>query len=154
MDKEDYVAKISNATPVGLVIVNFELLLESVGSAFKNIEKGDTEAFEANVNKAKDFLMLLMKSLDFEYEISKHLLKAYIHINGLLNKSFFSKQTEPLSEAAELLKTMLADWKEILKQENAEPVMENSQKLFAGLTYKNGELEEYVPEEESRGFKA
>ncbi|MDR1687903.1 MAG: flagellar protein FliS [Clostridiales bacterium] len=154
MEKEDYVAKISNATPVGLVIINFELLVESVELALGNTANGNTEEFEANVNKAKDFLMLLMKSLNFEYDISKQFLKAYIHINALLNKAFFSKKTEPLNEAASLLKTMLADWREILKIENAQPVMENSQKLFAGLTYKNGELEEYIPEEETRGFKA
>lgn len=153
MKKDDYVARISNATPLGLVIINYDLIIENVEDAKKALLSGDVDAFQAHITKSRDFLMLLMKSLDFNYEISKDLVRTYIHINSLLIKSFFSKKTEPLEAATDLLSIMLKDWKELLKFEDAKPVMENAQQLYAGLTYKNGELSEYIPDDKNRGFK-
>jgi len=154
MEKADYVAKISGATPVGLVIINFELILEYTEGAIQAHSAGDDALFEANILKSRDFLMLLMKSLDFKHTISRELLKTYIYINSLFIKAHFSKDTAPLAEADNLLNTMLNDWRELAKTENAEPVMENAQQLYAGLTYENGKLTEYAPEDENRGFKA
>jgi len=151
--ENDYVAKISNATPLGLVIINYELILDCIRSACDALAN-DIAEFEARITKSRDLLMLLMNSLDFNYDISKILLKEYIYINSLLVKAYFSRNAQPLDDASGRLSEMLDGWRALTALENALPVMENAQQLYAGLTYKNGEPVEYTPADENRGFKA
>ena len=147
MQSEDYVARISEATPLGLLIINYELLLSHIEAA-----KKDESDFSDEIQKSKDFLLVLIKSLDFEYDISKDLYQIYSYVNTLLIKSEFSGDKTHLDEALNLLSMLLSSWRELTSIEDAKPVMENTSKIYAGLTYKNGELAEFTPDEEIRGF--
>lgn len=152
INKEDYAAKIASATPLELVIINYDLIIDSINRALE--EKPGTAAFEGHIEKAKAFLLEMMKSLNMEYDISAELLSVYIHVNGLLIKSFFSGSAEPLTEAKEHISILRDSYRQLKYLDNDKPVMENTQPVYAGLTYKNGKLTEYVHEDVSRGFKA
>lgn len=151
--KEDYVAKIANAAPLQLTIITYELLLGHIDGAKKNPE--DLPLYKSNVQKAQEFLKLLLETLDLQYEVSKELFRIYTYVNKLLITAFFSKNMEGLAEAHELLSTLLEGWREIEKNGFAgAPMMENVQQVYAGLTYRNGELSEMVMEDPERGYRA
>ena len=58
IDKSAYLLRISQASPAGLVVINFELIIEFLNAAIEN-------DFGENVQKAKDGLEQLIQSLDF-----------------------------------------------------------------------------------------
>ena len=161
MNKEDYTLRISQATPVQLVIINHELLVAFAEEALKAYEMGELEDFFLNINKAKDALTQLIEGLDFENPIAQDLYELYLYAGDRLNKALFGKNTDAIKEVIEMFITLLEGWQAIEDTPDERILEELNQQaqagpqVYAGLTYgKDGELTEYIPEDEGRGFKA
>ena len=152
IDKQKYVAKISTASPLNLVVINFEIILDYLEESKKNID--DDKNFEFNILKARQFLMELRCSLDMQYEISAHLLTMYIYADKQIAKFLFNKDLKCLDDATNVLKTIMSGFEEI-EEKDKTSIMENADSIYAGLTYgKNGQLQEFVDVNQNKGFKA
>lgn len=157
----NYTAKISNADPLGLVIITYELILTNIIEA---LNSKDVIKSKKSLTKARQFLADLITALDMSHEISRNLMSIYIYINKLLiegelkaSGSKFSEMEKPLEEASAILNELLSSWKTLHEDENidkGEKIMPGALKVYAGLTYKGGELEEFVDYDEKRGYKA
>jgi len=156
--KEDYVARIAAASPAKLVVITYEIILDYMEEA-RNLA-GDKAA--AGVERALEGVRQLMGGLNFEYEISQDLMDCYLRVNKLLNAVRFGGQAgkgaeapaSELTEAAAIIRSLMESFIEIDKDgESGPPAMENAPHIYAGLTYKNGELSEFV-DDTGRGFKA
>ena len=158
MNKEDYTLRIAQATPVQLVIINHELIVDFISAALEAMEKDDIQLFEQNINKAKDALMPLMDGADLENPIAQELFVLYMYAGRRLNKAFFGRDTEAAQEILEMFRELLEGWQSIEHTPDdrlSEDPAEDAPHVYAGLTYgKDGGLEEYIPQDESRGFKA
>ncbi len=153
VNKADYVARIANATPLKLTIITYELTLAYIAEAADS--ETEKEVGSA-VTKARAFLADLRNSLDMSYEISGSLMPLYIYVDKLLAANLYSKNIDTLNECTKILTSLLGSWNKLDEQLGDEaPIVENSQQLYAGLTYgRNGQLEEYMPDSHNRGFKA
>ena len=161
MDNRNYAAKITNADPLGLVIITYELILTNISEA---LEAKDSAAAKKSLLKARQFLAELIAALDAGHDISKNLMSIYIYINRLLieadlkaNGSKFAEMKKPLGEVSSILNDLLKSWKALAENEDidkGEKIMPGALKLYAGLTYKGGELAEFVDYDEKRGYKA
>lgn len=151
---EDYVARITNATPLQLVIINYEIVIDYINDAKNNIE--DKTNFQFCITKARQFVNELRVSLNMKYELSKNLMGLYNYVEKQLAYCEFNEKIEHIEEALKVMETLLEGWKAIEgKEEDKTPVMENAQQLYAGLTYgRNGQINEYVDIQSNRGFKA
>ncbi len=151
---EDYVARIANATPLQLVIISYELIIKYIEDASDCID--NEKMFEFNLNKSKDFLDDLKNSLDMSLEISRNLMSLYNYVGQQISYYRFSKKSEHAEEAKKVINELLDGWRTIENQEEDKtPLMENTQQLYAGLTYdRSGKLSEYVETDAKRGFKA
>lgn len=154
VNKSDYTVRIANATPTQLVVITYELILDHISEAKDNIS--DEKEFDKLVAKAREFLLDLRASLNMTYEISATLMPLYDYIDKLLAKTIYKKDTAVLAECEDILNSLLGSWKKVeANEEDKTPIIENSQQLYAGLTYgRNGHLNEFVPEDTNRGFKA
>ena len=155
IDKEAYAARASNASPLELLRINFELTILNLREADAALEMNDANNFKARAENAREYLNLLISSLDMAYDISRELLRVYIFINGLILKAEASKDAPPLREAADMLGKLLDSYKAIPDTDDtADHVIPAAQLVYAGLTYKDGKLSEYIEEDTDRGFKA
>lgn len=152
---ENRTAQIANATPGQLIVITYELIIETLEEAQKQIAVKDEKKFKRTIDKAQKLLRELMESLDLSYSISLDLMGLYLYINKMIIKSYITLKEEPLEEAKKLLNTLLIGWKEaVASEEVAGPVIENAQQIYAGLTYGKGSLNESIMENANRGFKA
>lgn len=154
IDKQKYVAKIASATSANLVVINFEIILDYLQQSKQTIN--NEKDFEFNISKARQFLTELRCSLNMQYEISSYLLTMYNYVDRYLAKFLFSKNLNDLEEAEKVLKTIMSAFVEIEnKNDDKTKVMENTDAIYAGLTYgKNGMLSEFVDVKSNKGFKA
>ncbi|MCL2357500.1 MAG: flagellar protein FliS [Defluviitaleaceae bacterium] len=155
IDKSAYMLRISQASPVGLVVINFELILEYLNEAIAY--SNNKETFRAAVQKAKDGLEQLIQALDFSAPVAHDFYEIYQYSYKLLCDVHFSSDAEAacsvLKDVAELMETLLEGWK--VTAENAGAEEENAPKVYAGLTYgKDGSANEYIDETNDRGFMA
>ncbi len=152
--KEEYAARIANATPLQLVIINYEIIFDYIKDAKENIE--NAKPFNFALNQARMFLSELRNSLDMSYDISKSLAALYNYVDQQISYYSVNKKEEHINECEKVLSELLDGWKAIEnKEEDKTPIMQNTQQLYAGLTYgKGGRLNEYVEPDTRRGFKA
>lgn len=153
--KKDYVAKISNASPLQLIIINFEIIIDYINESKQYIGTKNKN-FDFNVKKSRQFLSELRYSLNMEYEISANLMSVYNFIDSQLAHYLFNEKIEIANHCINILNNILEGFKDIEnKEEDKSSLMENTQQIFAGLTYdKKGNLEEFIDTDTNRGFKA
>lgn len=157
MNKEDYTLRIAQATPVQLVIINHELLVDFVTGALTAFESGELELFYQYLNKSKDALTQLIEGLDFEHEIAHELYNLYLYAGERLNKALFSKDKGAALEVKEMFLELLEGWQAIEDTPDeriAETPAQDGPQVYAGLTYGREGLTEYIPEDGDAGFKA
>lgn len=154
INKQDYVAKIANASPLKLVIINFEIILDYLEESIKAINS--EKEFDFNILKARQFLSELRASLDMQYEISSYLLTLYNYADMKIARFLFSKNIDDLEPALKVLKNIMSGFEEIeSKEEDKNAIMENTDSIYAGLTYgKDGKLNEFIDTNYNKGFKA
>ena len=156
MSIEDYTLRISQATPVQLVIINHEILLDFINRALEASVNGDMNLYYEQINKTKNALTQLIEGLDFNYEIAHELFNLYKYAGERLNKALYSDETEAAEEIKEMFTELLDGWQSIedTPDERISEASETGQRVYAGLTYGKDGLDEYIPEDETRGFQA
>jgi len=97
-----------------------------------------------------------MGNLDYKYNLSYDLLTLYIFVNKAIITAIYKKTPEKLDGAEIVLEKLYNGFKEISKEDTSGPVMQNTQQLYAGLTYGKGVLNETFidPQQQNRGFMA
>lgn len=148
----DYQIRISQATKSELNIITFELCINYIEDALEVINKDDI-LFVSNVNTSLSFLREIIVALNYDYDISKELLEIYLYVNKLLIEGSIKKDRTSLEDAIYMLETIKDGFSEIKDNGDDQRVMQSSQKVFAGLTYGKGGLDEYI-DTSGKGFKA
>lgn len=156
MNKElvrDFQTRIVNAGRGELLIINYEMLLAQIDDAIEAIHEGDDEEYSKAMVNSHKLLRELSSGLDFQYDISKELMSIYIYVNKKFIDASVQQSEKDLLEAAKILRILLEGWK-LTDYEEEAPVISNGQKVYAGLTYGHGTLNESVDVDVNRGFRA
>lgn len=158
MDKESkkiYTTRISQANRSELVVIIYELMLGSLAEAKQAFIKEDFDTADVELKRAQGFLCELRGSLDFKFPISYRLVSLYRYVNEQLVKSITRRKDVNLDSCERVIKGLKQSFEEVAKQDTSGPIMENSQQVYAGLTYGKGSLNEVAidPENMARGFQ-
>lgn len=157
MKKENmqaYSKRITQANRSELIVIMYEILIEHVSNA--QLSYGNVEEFNSDIDQAQAFLKELMVSLDFAYKISYDLLSIYIFINKTFIEAKQKNSCEMLPRVQGMLENLLSSFREVGNQDHSEPLMQNTQKVYAGLTYGRNDVNEMAIASnlKNRGFQA
>ena len=135
----------------------YDIIEENLTLAKEALDKGDRPAFRNEIKQAVSFVKELLVSLDMSYEVSKNLASLYIYVSRCLNFALVSGKKEEIEAARKVLRKLGESFREVAKTDRSEPVMGNTQQIYAGITYGKGlSLDETLvtPNSEGRGFRA
>lgn len=156
MEKEkisEYTRRISQCNKSGLTLITYEILFSYLKEAGEAHQKGEHEAFKQNMRKASACLNRLMETLNFDYEISKEIYPIYRFCRDELCMAVVKNDIQNLKRVEEILNNLYEAFLETAKEDHSRPLMQNSEKVIAGMTYQKNDLtENYAIGEESRGF--
>ena len=154
--KKGYQVRIMEANRGELVVIIYELFLLSLEDARTAFKKGESEEGIRYVKKAEGFLQELMGSLDRRYEIAEHLMRLYRYVYEQLIFSVLRKKIVNDETVCFVMGRLKDAFSEVAKKDNSEPLMEHTQKIYAGLTYGKNSLNEVLlsGDEMSHGFQA
>lgn len=149
-----YSKRIAQANRSELVVITYEIIIENIKIALENV--ADKVQFVGALDKAQSFLKELMVSLDFEYKVSYELMSLYIFVNKMLIEAKQKNSADNLPRVKKMMEDLLSSFREVSKQDTSAPLMQNAQKVYAGLTYGRNDVNEtaFVGNEENRGFRA
>ena len=159
MDKEQlrgYTARISQANRSGLVVIVYELFAYSMDMAKQAYSNNDKDQLVKHLRKAQECVCELKRNLDFNYEISHNLASLYRYVNGLLVTAITRRDLSGSDEINKVMESLHSAFVEVAKKDTSGAVMQNTQQVYAGLTYGKGKLNEVFMNgnEQSRGFMA
>lgn len=139
--KQEFTLKISQANRTKIVVLTYELALQYIDDA-KNAK--DREEFTIGVQHAKSCIEQLRGVLDYSTEIALYLYRIYNYISLLMDKAMIRNKAEILSEAEGLLIKLHDAFDRIAEEDSSEPVMQNIETVYSGLTYGRGGVAENV----------
>ncbi|MCL2616545.1 MAG: flagellar protein FliS [Defluviitaleaceae bacterium] len=155
LDIASYTARISSANPAQLCVITFEILIERIDQALAS-DPGEP-AYTQSVEKARQALQTLMQALDMDNEIAQQLFPLYVFADKLLVDAYFSGNNERLQEARAIFGPLTLAYRAAetadVPENTKQSVLKPSQQVYAGITYSGGKLDEFVVQDNSRGFK-
>ena len=158
MDKsrqKDFARRIAQANKTELVVITYDIILEETDNAKAALAAGNTEEARAALKSAQKFLGELMSVLDYRYALSKRLLNLYEYVQRMLVSSDIAGEDRGLDGAKNVIAGLRRAFAEIAPGDESGAVMENSQNVYAGLTYGRGSLNEMnLSDGSNRGFLA
>lgn len=151
-----FTARVAQSSRSELVVIMYEIILEDIKSARSNYEEDRLNQYVKDLKHGQRILNELMATLDYRYALSAQLMSLYIFINKSLVTAMMQKKVELLKDIEEILMTLKKGFEGICKEDMSGPVMQNTQQVYAGLTYGKGILNEVNlnANEQSRGYKA
>lgn len=138
----DYTLRISQANASGLVVIIYELLLDCLEDAKVAQSQQDMEQYTKQVKKARRYMGELIHGLNMQDAIARQLAKRYIFLHKELLTMERKPDQEKLSKLTEAVLDMQKHFIRIAKEDAEEPIMANTQKVYAGLTYGRNQLNE------------
>lgn len=157
MDKEQiqkYTLKISQANKSEIIVILYELTDIYITDALLAFEKKEHAAYKKNCSSAGKCVADLLESLDFQYELAYPLMRLYLFVSKEISLAAIKKDPAGLYHARQSMNELKESFIQIAKQDSSEPVMRNSQTVYAGLTYGKTRLNENLSDEGAlRGFR-
>jgi flagellar protein FliS len=145
--------RITQATPTGLIVVLYEMAEKYLDDAVDSINKDKPEEFRTGLKAAGQVIDELNHSLDMQYGISLYLMRIYVYMKEVFLRASVSLEVTELNKCRGMLGRLKESFKEIQPQDQRGPVMSNTQRVYAGLTYGRGTLNESFGPESNRGFR-
>lgn len=151
----EYTARVAQANRSELVVILYELILDSVEESVRLFEGQQKEQAAAEIKKAQAYLQELLGSLDRQYELSGNLYSLYRYVNEQFITTLLRQKPVNLDSVCRVIHGLMESFQEVAKQDTSGPVMEHAQQIYAGLTYGKGTLNEVSVSnhEVSRGYQ-
>lgn len=139
---QEYSARIVQANRTELLVIIYEIIQEELSLAIEAYNKKDGTLFKVSMKSAQKFLNELMGTLDYRYEVAYNLMSVYKYVNKVIIEDIMKEQIDQISECIDIIGNLKVAYEGIVPQDHSGPVMINVQKVYAGLTYGKGTLNE------------
>ena len=158
MNKEDikgYTNRVVQANKSELIVILYDIILQDIKEARESLSVNEMEVFQKSCNHCCWAVNELMVSLDFQYDISHELYRLYRYVNENVTKAKTTKDDRLLASAYDTMQKLGTAFAQVASQDKTGPVMQNTEQVYAGVTYSKGNLNESLLEDPTnRGFKA
>lgn len=135
---KEFSLRISQCSRTELVVITDEIILSYIGAAEVAMHRGDREDMLFQLKKARQFVDELCSALDMRFDISYQLMNLYSYVRRCLIKAGTRTSAEELKEASKVMERLKKAFEEVAKSDTSGKVIENSQRVYAGLTYGPG----------------
>ncbi|MDE6674841.1 MAG: flagellar export chaperone FliS [Acetatifactor sp.] len=151
--KQQFTFRISQANSTEMIVILYEMTLQYLSDAAESVEKDDFVGYQGAVRRARGCIGELLQSLHLEYELAAALRQLYLFCLRRLAQAEVRIHPELLQEVASVITPLCDAYRQIAAQNTAGPVMQNTQVVYAGLTYgKNTLTENMTDQSMNRGM--
>lgn len=153
--KQTFTRRITQCNKGGMIVIIYDILFAYIEDAKEAYQKESYEEMKTALTKAQLAADELIGALDFHYPIAKELYPLYIFVKEAFAKTIIKNNLTELDGAEAVLKDLYEAFVKAAAQDTSEPLMRNTQQVYAGMTYGRNDLTEtFRDSETSRGFFA
>jgi len=152
--KQEFTRRLSQCNRGELIVIMYDIVFAYMNEAKQAHEENDYAGFKEAIRKAQNAIDALNRSLNYAYEMSRDLHQLYLYSKNSLAKAIYQNRLDGIIEAERVLKPLYTSFCEAAKTDTSEPLMRNTQQVYAGITYGKATLNENCLEDNHRGFFA
>lgn len=150
---KEYTLRITGANASGLTVIIYELLEDCFAEAKKAYQAGQTEQYAHILKKAERYVGELLHGLNYEDAMAKEIAARYVRAQRGLIAARINQTQEELLSACAILEELKPLFERLAASDKSTPIMDNTQKVYAGLTYGKTSLNEMAIDPTSnRGY--
>ena len=139
----DFTRRISQANRSGLVVVMYDIFFTYLDDARAAYDAADWDAYKEALRRAQ-------RAID---DMAKNLYSIYVFCRDSIAKSLYKRDLADAEDACRLMKKLYDGFLHAAEQDHSEPLMKNTQQVYAGYTYGRDNLVETCQDSDSsRGF--
>ena len=142
--KQEFTLKISQANQTQLTTITYEIIIDYLDEAMDQLSVGKKEEAEKNLLYAQNCIDQLISSLNLSVELGRTLHQIYIFSKKELMAAGVTHSLHRIWRVKKNFKLLHEAYKELEKADNSLPIMGNTQKVYAGLTYGRHSLNEDI----------
>lgn len=151
--KKEFTRRIAQATPVSMITILYDMTLVYLEDAEAELAADRKKGFVQEIHRAQDCVMELLNSLNMKYEPAGALRELYLYMHREFAAAILAFSKEPVQQPKSILTRLRDAYLELEKTGSFEPVMDNTQQIYAGLTYgKNSLVESLAQPVNNRGY--
>lgn len=150
--KQEYTLRISNANRSELVVIVYEMLLDYIEESIDHLEKQEYDPFHESIRKAVNCIRELSDSINYEADTAGNLLSLNVYCIKELSAADIHRDKDRIDAVLKIMRKLYEASKEATKTDASSPVMNNSQSVYAGLTYGKDSLTVNLNDTQNRGF--
>lgn len=152
--KQEFILRITRANKSQLIVILYDMVLEYLQDALKAYEENDKKKYKTDIGNAKNCIDELIRSLKPGYEISLTLQSLYYFYKRELSTAAILEKEEMITPVINMIKELRDAYEKVAAEDTSAPVMENTQTVYAGLTYGKDSLNINLSDQGSnRGFR-
>ncbi|MCM1157919.1 MAG: flagellar protein FliS [Bacteroidales bacterium] len=137
-----YKMRISQAGVGELTVVMLEMEMQWIEEALSAYDRQDLDVFTDVLGRAQAVQVELMNVLNRENSVAADVYAVFAFINKQLILARIKRQPLEIKRCRDMLEQYHESFRAIAKTDTAGPVIEGSEKVYAGLTYGVGGLVE------------
>lgn len=137
-----YKMRISQAGIAEMAVIMLEMEMQWIQDALAADRHKNAEEFVRCVGKAQSVQVELMNVMNMDNATAVDVYSVFAFINKQLIRSKIKSKPLELDRCLSMLTKYHISFKELVKTDEGGPVMQQSEKVYAGLTYGTGGLVE------------
>ena len=142
--KQQFTLRITQAISTQLIVILYEMTLQYLADGEQAVD--DAGLVEA-VHRARGCIKELLNSLHREYSPAGELSRLYLFCLRRLAVCEVRRERTILEEIRKVIAPLCDAYRQIQDQDTSGPVMNNSQTVYAGLTYGRNQLTENMADQ-------
>lgn len=151
--KQEFTLRITRANKSQMIVILYDMVLVYLEDSLEAFEKKDYKEYRWNIERAEDCLDELLNSLHMEYEIAGILRGLYFFYKRELTTAAIQERQEKILPVIQMIRELKESYEQIASQDTSAPIMQNTQEVYAGLTYGKDSLNVNLSDQgTNRGF--
>lgn len=130
-----YKMRITQAGIAELTLIMLEMEMQWMTEALEAYDRQDEEEFLAGVDKAQAVQVELMNVMNMDNPIAVDVYSVFAYVNKQLINAKLKRKPFEMERLKQLLSRHYKSFQAIAATDTEGPVMEQSEKIYAGLTY-------------------
>lgn len=142
--KQEFTLKITQANKTQMITILYEIIIDYLDEAIDEFSIGKKDEGRACILKAQNCIDELTRSVNLETELGRMFHKIYIFSKKELMVAGVNTNIHKIWRVKKNFESLHEAYLELEKNDTSGPMMDNTEKVYAGLTYGKYSLNEDV----------
>lgn len=153
--KREFTLKITQANSTELIVILYDMILVYIKEACEFIAIGNKEEYVRSLQKIRNCIGELMESLDLQYEMARNMYSLYVFfLKELVKAEIKEDGISYVTGIKPMIESLRNAYYTVAEENTNGPLMQNTQTVYAGLTYGRKDINVNLEQLSNRGFRA